>query len=105
HDVQQIDGEHDLFGDGSVTCLPSYGHTPGHQSLRVHSTAGDHILVADACYNCEVVERRSFPDFADHAAMNHALDALLALREPETVMVFGHDPAQWGETPVLRALR
>jgi glyoxylase-like metal-dependent hydrolase (beta-lactamase superfamily II) len=41
HKVQLVDGEHDLFGDGSVVCLPSYGHTPGHQSLRVRSAEGD----------------------------------------------------------------
>jgi len=105
HDVQLIDGQHDLFGDGAVTCLPSPGHTPGHQSLRVRSAAGDHILVSDACYNSQVVESRSFPAYSDHATMNRSLDALLALREPATVMVFGHDPAQWGEAPVLPARR
>jgi len=105
HAVELIDGDHDLFGDGSVTCLPSYGHTPGHQSLRVRSAAGDHILASDACYNCQVVESRSFPEYSDRAAMNRALDALLALREPATVMVFGHDPDQWGETAVLPSLR
>ena len=25
--------------------------------------------------------------------------------DAETVLVFGHDPAQWGETPVLPATR
>src|SRR5947207_11408932 len=49
HPVKLVDGEHDLFGDGSVVCVPSYGHTPGHQSLRVRSAQGDHILVSDAC--------------------------------------------------------
>jgi hypothetical protein len=29
----------------------------------------------------------------------------LSLRGPDTVMVFGHDPAQWGETPVLPGAR
>ena len=29
HPVKQVDGEHDLFGDGSVVCIPTYGHTPG----------------------------------------------------------------------------
>lgn len=105
HDVKLIDGEHDLFGDGSVTLHPSFGHTPGHQSMRVRSAMGDHILVGDACYHCEVVETRAFPEWADHAAMNASLDGLLAMRAPETVMVFGHDPAQWGETPVLSATR
>jgi N-acyl homoserine lactone hydrolase len=105
HKLQLVDGEHDLFGDGSVVCIPSFGHTPGHQSLRVRSAAGDHILVGDACYNCEVVETRDFPVFADHAAMNASLDRLLAMKDPGTVMVFGHDPAQWGERAVLPSAR
>lgn len=101
HAVEPVDGEHDLFGDGSVVCVPSYGHTPGHQSLRVRSSQGDHLLTADACYHCGVVESRAFPEMSDRAAMNRSLDALLALRGPETVMVFGHDPDQWGAEPVL----
>mgnify|MGYP001026878690 CR=1 FL=1 len=105
HAVTLVDGEHDLFGDGSVTCIPSYGHTPGHQSLRVRSEQGDHILVGDACYNCQVVETRAFPAYSDQAQMNRSLDALLARRGPETVMVYGHDPDQWGEASVLPSAR
>jgi glyoxylase-like metal-dependent hydrolase (beta-lactamase superfamily II) len=105
HELKPVDGEHDLFGDGAVVCLPSPGHTPGHQSVRVKSAAGDHILVSDACYHGGVVETRQFPEYSDHAAMNASLDRLLALRDPGTVMVFGHDPAQWGGTPVLPSLR
>jgi hypothetical protein len=37
--------------------------------------------------------------------MNRALDDLLARREAGTVMVYGHDPDQWGERPVLPAAR
>lgn len=105
HDVQLIDGVHDLFGDGAVTCIPSFGHTPGHQSLRVRSGQGDHILVGDACYSCEIVESRNFPNYSDQTAMNRSLDALLALRDRVTVMVFGHDASQWGDKPLLQALR
>jgi glyoxylase-like metal-dependent hydrolase (beta-lactamase superfamily II) len=105
HDLQLVQGEHDLFGDGSVTCLPSFGHTPGHQSLRVRSEAGEHILVGDACYHCEVVETRNFPEYSDHVAMNRSLDNLLALRDRETVLVFGHDPDQWGDRAVLPGRR
>ncbi len=105
HQVQLIDGEHDLFGDGSAVCIPSFGHTPGHQSLRVRGPQGDHILIADACYNAQTVENRRFPEFSDAAAMNRSIDGLLARREAGTVMVFGHDADQWGETPVLPALR
>jgi glyoxylase-like metal-dependent hydrolase (beta-lactamase superfamily II) len=30
-----VDGEHDVFGDGILVLIPTYGHTPGHQSLVV----------------------------------------------------------------------
>lgn len=101
HPVRLVEGEHDLFGDGAVTCIPSFGHTPGHQSLRVRSDQGDHILVGDACYTAEAAATRTFPAFADQAAMNRALDSLMALREPDTVMIYGHDPGQWGESAIL----
>lgn len=105
HEVRLIDGEHDLFGDGSALCIPSFGHTPGHQSLRVRSQAGDHILVGDACYHAGAVETRRFPPMSDHAAMNRSLDALLALRGSGAVMIFGHDPDQWGDRPMLPVTR
>ncbi|HET6970933.1 MAG TPA: N-acyl homoserine lactonase family protein [Phenylobacterium sp.] len=105
HTVKLVDGEHDLFGDGAVHLMPSYGHTPGHQSVRVRSDRGDHILVADACYNCQVVESRDFPAYSDAAAMNRSLDDLLARREAGTVMIYGHDPDQWGEGALLPSAR
>jgi glyoxylase-like metal-dependent hydrolase (beta-lactamase superfamily II) len=105
HRVELVDGDHDLFGDGSVVCTPSYGHTPGHQSVRIRNDQGDHILVADACYNGQVVESRNFPAFADHATMNASLDRLLAWRDPGTIMVWGHDPTQWDHAPVLPSTR
>jgi N-acyl homoserine lactone hydrolase len=33
---QKLAGDHDVFGDGSVTILSTPGHTPGHQSLLVN---------------------------------------------------------------------
>ena len=105
HQVKLIDGEHDLFGDGTVTCIPSFGHTPGHQSLRVRGNHGDYILVGDACYNSLVVKSRNFPNFSDHTEMNRSLDKLLAMRGRTTAMIFGHDPEQWGETAILPSTR
>jgi len=37
--------------------------------------------------------------------MNRSLDALLASRAENTVMIFGHDPSQWGDKPVLPGCR
>jgi N-acyl homoserine lactone hydrolase len=35
HPVTKLEGDRDLFGDGSVTLISTPGHTPGHQSLLV----------------------------------------------------------------------
>jgi N-acyl homoserine lactone hydrolase len=50
HKLRLLDGEHDVFGDGSVVCLPTHGHTPGHQSLRLRFDSGEVVLAADARY-------------------------------------------------------
>lgn len=43
-----IDGDHDVFGDGSVTLILTPGHTPGHQSLLVKlPKTGPVILTGD----------------------------------------------------------
>src|SRR5215467_4602512 len=55
HKLRLVDDEHDVFGDGSVVCLPTYGHTPGHQSLRLRLDSGEIVLAADACYFCQTL--------------------------------------------------
>jgi hypothetical protein len=37
HPVKLINGDYDIFGDGSLVLLSTPGHTPGHQSLLVRS--------------------------------------------------------------------
>ncbi len=37
-DYRMIDGEHDVFGDGSVVLLPTYGHTPATCCRRFSGT-------------------------------------------------------------------
>jgi N-acyl homoserine lactone hydrolase len=49
--LQLIDGDTDVFGDGSVTLLSTPGHTPGHQSLMVHlRNSGFIILSGDVAH-------------------------------------------------------
>src|SRR3984957_8768040 len=49
--LQLIDGDTDLFGDGSVTLISTPGHTPGHQSLMVHlRNSGFIILSGDVAH-------------------------------------------------------
>ena len=45
HPVTQIEGDHDVFGDGSAVLLATPGHTPGHQSflLRLQEHRPDSV--------------------------------------------------------------
>ncbi len=108
HKLRLIDGEYDVFGDGSVVCLPTYGHTPGHQSLRLRLDRGhphlpggrDIVLAADACYFCRTLRERRLPrHVADRDGMLASLDRLAALEAGGAHIFFGHDPEFWLGVP------
>jgi glyoxylase-like metal-dependent hydrolase (beta-lactamase superfamily II) len=94
--VREIDGEHDLFGDGCVVCLPSYGHTPGHQSLRVRTERGEFVLCGDACYLRKSLEDLHAPGVvADREAALSVLRGLRSLQAAGARIMYGHDPEFW----------
>jgi len=100
HKLRLVDGEYDVFGDGSVVCLPTYGHTPGHQSLRLRLDGGEIVLAADACYFCRTLRERGLPRYVyDRAAMFASLDRLEALERGGARIFFGHDPEFWQTVP------
>jgi glyoxylase-like metal-dependent hydrolase (beta-lactamase superfamily II) len=100
-DVRLVDGEHDVFGDGSVVCIPTPGHTAGHQSLRVRTASREVLLTGDACYFRESLETSKLPLFShDREQQLRTFGALRALEAAGAHLVFGHDPAQWtDDTP------
>jgi glyoxylase-like metal-dependent hydrolase (beta-lactamase superfamily II) len=60
--LQLIDGVADVFGDGSVTLVPTPGHTPGHQSLLVNlKNFGFIILSGDVVHSEDNFERDIVP--------------------------------------------
>jgi N-acyl homoserine lactone hydrolase len=96
HQLQLIDGEHDLFSDGRVVCIPTYGHTAGHQSLRVRLDNDEVILTADSCYMRKVLEEMVLPPFAhDFDAMKQVIERFRAMERAGSRLIFGHDPDQW----------
>ncbi len=100
HKLRLLDGEHDVFGDGSVVCLPTSGHTPGHQSLKVRLASGEIVLAADSCYFCRTLRERRLPqNVADRAAMLASLDRLAALEKSGARIFFGHDAEFWRSVP------
>ena len=58
---QQLDGDHDVFGDGRVTIISTPGHTRGHQSLLVHLDGQTVFLLADAAYLLAKMRSRRLP--------------------------------------------
>jgi N-acyl homoserine lactone hydrolase len=98
--VLALDGEHDLFGDGAVVCLPTPGHTPGHQSLRVRLDAGDLVLCADACYFSDWMDSEETPPYGyDKEQEVASLRRLRSLRDAGAQIIYGHDPDQWAALP------
>lgn len=90
---QELDGGHDLFGDGAVTILPTPGHTPGHQSLRVELPSGPHVLAADASYLDGAMRARHLPGVVwNPDAMVASWKMLEALeRDLGARLIFTHD--------------
>lgn len=44
--VKQLQGDHDVFGDGTVVIKRTLGHTPGHQALFVKLRKSGNILLS-----------------------------------------------------------
>ena len=74
--LQLLDGDTDVFGDGSVTLVFTPGHTPGSQSLLVHlKNSGFIILSGDVVHLEENFEKNIVPSLnTDKAASFASMD-------------------------------
>ncbi len=100
HLIQQVNGEHDLFGDGRIVTIPTFGHTPGHQSLKVRLDSGDVILTADACYLKETLTNLHLPHLVhNRTEMMNSLLLLRKLQKAGARLIYGHDPEFWSQVP------
>jgi len=102
HDVQQLDGEHDVFGDGRLVCLPTPGHTKGHQSLRVELESGPVVLTGDCVYLESMLDDMVVPTMASERSQEiqrESMRYLATLQAQGCRLLFGHDREQLAELP------
>jgi N-acyl homoserine lactone hydrolase len=94
HRLQAIEGDNDLFGDGSVTALSTPGHTPGHQSLLVHlKKTGYVVLSGDAVHFQSNWDNRRIPGFnVDQAQSSASMEKIARiLGEKHAQLWINHD--------------
>jgi N-acyl homoserine lactone hydrolase len=95
--INKLEGDHDVFGDGSVTIIATPGHTPGHQSLLVKlPKTGALVLSGDAVHFKSNWENRRVPSMnADNektlASMQRIADILVT---EKAQLWINHDKAQ-----------
>ena len=95
--LQLIDGDTDLFGDGSVTLVSTPGHTPGHQSLLVHlQKSGFIILSGDVVHLEGNFEKKIVPSLnTDKAESIASMDRIRNLMAAYRATLFiNHDKSQ-----------
>lgn len=102
HDVHEIDGQHDVFGDGRVVCLPTPGHTRGHQSLRLELASGPVVLTGDCVYLESMLDDMVVPTMGSERAQQQQRESmrmLASLRNDGCRLLYGHDREQIRSLP------
>ena len=91
------EGDYDFFGDDSLICLDTKGHSPGHQSFLVRlPNTGDVLLTVDAAHLHQYLETdRFYQDAWDVEKAGAAAARLKELSGTCAVTLFGHDPASF----------
>ena len=96
-----LDGDYDIFGDGSVIILSTPGHTPGHESLFVKlAKTGPLVLTGDLYH---YPSERTLKDFnpygrktSDQELASQAKVEAFAKEKGATIWI-GHDILQFAQ--------
>ena len=93
--IRLVDGDADVFGDGSVELLLLPGHTPGHQALQLRLPhAGVVLLSGDLYHSREARQLRRVPRInVDRVATLASMDRFEAIAaRMHARVVIQHDP-------------
>ena len=93
----ELNGDYDLFGDGSVLILSTPGHTLGHQSMKVKLASGQTIIIAqDAVWMQENLD--GYPAGLNYSVKDYtdSVNRLKMMRDLEGAELFmAHDGEQF----------
>ena len=96
----ELNGDYDLFGDGSMTIISTPGHTLGHQSMRVKLGSGQSIIITqDAVWMKENLE--GYPAGLNYSVKDYfeSVNRLKMMRDLEGADLFmAHDGEQFKAT-------
>jgi glyoxylase-like metal-dependent hydrolase (beta-lactamase superfamily II) len=104
--TKPIDGDHDVFGDGTVKILRAPGHTPGHQVLVLKlAKTGTVILSGDLWHTRDNRTHHRLPTFNDNRADTLAsMDRVDAIaKRTKARVIVQHDAADFATLPKLPA--
>jgi N-acyl homoserine lactone hydrolase len=104
--LQLLDGDTDVFGDGSVVLISTPGHTPGSQSLLVHlKKSGFIILSGDVAHSAENLRNDVVPalntDRAESIASMQEIKRMIATYK--ATIFINHDKKQTDTLKLLPA--
>jgi len=102
--VRVVDGDVDLFGDGTLKIIQTPGHTPGSMALLLKlNNAGYYVLSGDQWHFTENYQRRQVPSWNyDHngtIASGKKLDDVIA--KTHATLVIQHEPVDNQKLPKL----
>jgi glyoxylase-like metal-dependent hydrolase (beta-lactamase superfamily II) len=92
------DDSYDLYGDGTLECIFTPGHSPGHQSFLIRLPSGKNFMLAiDAAYTLDHYHERALPSLMTSATdVAQSVRKLRQLTEQNNaVFIPGHDPEEW----------
>ena len=104
--LKLLDGDTDVFGDGSVTLVSTPGHTPGSQSLLVHlKKSGFIILSGDVVHLEENFEKDTVPSLnTDKAASIASMERVRRMIATYKAQFFiNHDKAESDKLKLIPA--
>lgn len=104
--VRVVDGDVDLFGDGTLQTIQTPGHTPGSMALLLKlNNAGYYVLSGDQWHFTENHQRQQVPTWnynhQQTVASGNKLDQLIA--DNHATLVIQHEPVDNQKLPKMPA--